>query len=405
MNKLLTHIIILFLLSATLNVKAQYKTPPVLRDSAEFSLNWNIYSASNGISNEFFQAALQAEYLDQGIKDRALKGLKPDGNIAGYVNQISIGITQPLRDSSWFYSVVFGHDQLQEVSFSRTAFQLAFYGNENSIGQEMPFSIYYRSLSTQTLQMGLHYKQGKHGIGMAIGAVSGSRFFEADIPQASITTATDLSEISLNGDIRMSWDDSSNHHNIWKGRGFNADIYYSWNCRQREFFLMLDDFGMIWFPDNHIADRTDSSWTFNGVEANLFDTDKALLSVNRDSLQQWTGLNKGGSRRFMLPSVLRMGFRQYLRDRRFSLGVHAQYYFYSQAMPSVSILPAWQINSQWQLQASLSNGRYGEWSSGLHLRAAFDSGFGLKLGSHNLGGMWIAGSPAALDFYVTLYKH
>lgn len=397
--------VILLLFTVSLKLQAQQPQPPQLMDSANFSASWAIYAASNTVSNEFLMSALQGKYLDRQLKDRTLKGLKKDGNLGGFVNKISVGITQPLRDSTWHYSVSFSTNQLQEIEFSKTAFQLAFYGNKGSIGQEMPFRAYYRSLSTQSLQLGLHWKRGNHQAGVAVGAVSGSTLFETDIRDAGIQTAEDLSQISLHGDISMQLADSNSHNNIWKGKGFNADLYYARETEWWKFYLMLDDFGMIWFEDNHISERTDSSWTYEGANWNMFESGEHVFSVNSDSLQKWTGLDRGGRYSFMLPSALHLGFRQQLPGRKFSLGLYASYYFYSQAMPSVSVIPAWQINEQWQLMASIHEGRYGSWTTGMHLRAAFASGFGLKLGSHNLGGIWFEGQPATLEFYVTLYKY
>lgn len=384
--------------------KAQHFNPFDIRDSAGIYMSSGLNATANTIPGSFGREAFLGNFLDAEIKTQALNQLNSSSNIASYQDYLSFRFSHPLQDSSWVLSVEFKNRQFTESKFSKTAFELAFFGNQSSIGEMMDFDFHYRTMMMQSIKLGLHYKSHKHIAGFSLGAVSGSYLFEAGIKNASLYTDTDYSIVQLSGEPFINWSDSSEKKDPWTGRGIIGDLYYGYENRAYQFFIILEDFGYITYPNNELNSRNDSIWEFNGTSQNIFSQEEILFSVNRDSLKEWTGLNASGKASFMLPSQLRFGWRQGIPGQQFDIALYGRYYFFSHAYPELDIIPGWRFHPTWKTSINLSHGGFGGFRAGMHIEADFNNGFGIKAGSRNLFGMWMNNLPAAAGFYISLYK-
>ena len=402
----LAHILLLLFLTGTTSlVFSQEWSPFTLQDKPAVRFSRNINLQTNTVPTDFAQEIWQGNYINRREKTDALEKLQTLENVAQFENNTTFQMTFPIKDSNWIFSTRFKNESFRELSFSKTAFELAFFGNESSIGQKVPLEFHYREIDLMSMQLGIHYKNKNHIAGIALGAVSGSYLFDFELNNGHIYTQEDLSAIEISGKSSLSWSDSKGQRNLWKGTGINTNIYYGYKNRRHQFYIMLDDFGIINFQNNNIRDQTDSTWQYSGVNYNIFEQDEVLFNINRDSVQEWTNLKNSGNKSFMLPSSLRFGLKQHFKDRNFFLNVLGKYYFYSFARPELKIMPGWQLNQNWKILASLSHGGYSSLNAGLHLKSNFENGWRLEVGSNNLAGMWFNNHPAAADFYITITKY
>lgn len=375
---------------------------PDLKDSVAFHSVFSLEATSNTLSGDFALRAFQGGFIDDDLKLHTLNGLNKSDNILGFQHTFSLLTAQPIGKGPWHFTTRYRHQRLAEATFSKSAFELAFLGNASTIGHELPFHLEYRNLNWQSLQLGIHYQKEQHTFGFSPGIVSSSYLSEASLKDATLYTNPDLSSMTLQANAAVSWSDTTGQHQFSTGKGVNFDVYYGYQTSKQEFFISIENFGMAYYDHLHLHDQTDSSWNFDGVSLNLFETEDFRFSVNQDSLKQWTGIRESGSKRIMLPSHLTAGFRQ-MAGERFELGLYGRYHFYSMARPEIHVLPAWKFHPQWKALLSIAHGGYGGLRSGMHMTAKLGNGFGLRFGSHNLLGMWIY-QNTAVDFYISFYK-
>lgn len=375
---------------------------PDLKDSVAFHSYYSLEATSNSLSSDFALRAIQGGLIDDDLKLHTQNSLNKSDNRLGYQQTFSLLAGQRIGQGPWYFLTHYRHHSLTEVSFSRTAFELAFTGNASTVGHELPFHLEYRNVNWQSLQLGLHYQRQSHRFGFSPGIVSSAYFLEAGLKDATLYTSEDLSSMTLQTRAAVSWSDTTEQHQFGAGKGVNFDVYYGYHTSKQEFFISLENFGIVSFDQLQLHDNTDSTWHFDGVSLNLFETEDFRFSVNQDSLKQWTGLRQPGSKRIMLPSHLTIGFKQKAGET-FELGLYGRYHFYSMAQPEIHVLSGWRFHPQWKVMLSIAHGGYGSLKSGTHITAELGNGFGLRFGSNNLAGMWINQNTAA-DFYISLYK-
>ncbi|MFO8053843.1 MAG: hypothetical protein R6U19_01590 [Bacteroidales bacterium] len=400
--KINTCILCFILLLPTAN--AQVWSPFDIRGQASLRTTFCFDLGANSLNMGFVKASYRGGFLEEEVRSNALNALNTENNIAGIRGHTSFLLTIPIKESLWHWSLKGTAAQFRELSFSRSVFDLVFFGNEASLGQEYPFAMHYRNLHFQYLQAGLHYTHQRHIAGLAAGPVSGSYLFDLKLNNASIFTAADGSFIELKAQSKLHWSDTTESKSLWQGKGINATLYYGYQSNHQKAYLLLEDFGFLRF-NTHISDDTDSSWHYNGVPLDLFGQETASFSVNQDSIQKWTGLSEAESHRLMLPSSLNLGFEQSIRDEHFTLGVYGKYYFYSFASPQITIVPGWKVHPNWKVFASVSSGGYDGLTSGLHLKGNINNELGLMIGSKGLSEIWFDQSPASAGFYLTLYAY
>ncbi|MFW6020049.1 MAG: hypothetical protein ACOCPM_05655 [Bacteroidales bacterium] len=400
------HIILLALLTGTtVSAYTQEWSPFMLQDKPGVRFSQNINFQTNTVPASFIKDIWQSNYLTHKKKTNSLNNLQTRENIAKFENSTTFQVSHPLKDSSFIFSARLTNQRLRELSFSKTAFDLAFFGNSSSIGQKLPFDFHYRDIAMQSMQLGLHYKGKKHIAGIEFGPASGSYLFDFNINNGYIYTPEDLSGIEASGKVNFSWSDSTGKQNPWTGTGFSSSVYYGYQSKQHLFYVMLDDFGLINFKNNDIRDQTDSTWEYSGVHYNIFEQDEVIFNINQDSLQQWTNIKAAGDKRYMLPSKIRFGLEQHFKNRTFFLNILGKYHLYSFARPEIKIMPGWKLNKNWKIQTSVSHGGYSSLNAGFHVKSNFKNGWHLQVGSNNLGGMWFNNHPAAMDVYITIYKY
>ncbi|MCF8217808.1 MAG: hypothetical protein K9J21_02380 [Bacteroidales bacterium] len=400
------HIVLLALLMGNaVSGYAQEWSPFTLQDKPGIRIGQNINFQTNTLPANFVKEVWQSNHLTHQIKTAALNNLQTLDNLAKLENKTTLQFTHPLKDSSFIFSTRITNQQFGEMSFSKTTFQLAFFGNSTSIGQKVPLDFHYRDMALQTMQLGLHYKGKKHIAGIELGPVSGSYMFDFELNDGYIYTQEDLSGIEAGGEAIATWSDSTGKRDLWSGTGISAAIYYGYKSKDHQFYIMLDDFGLINFQNNDISDQTDSTWNYSGVNYNIFEQDEVIFNINQDSVQQWTNLKKAGNKRYMLPSALRFGLKQQFENRKFFLNILGKYHLYSFARPELKIIPGWTLNQTWEIMASMSHGGYSSLNAGLHIKSKFENGWHLAIGSNNLAGMWFNNHPAAMDVYLTICKY
>ncbi len=362
-------------------------------------------TGSSDLTTEFLKAIYFDGFIEHDIKQNAFDKLEKHDNIAGLQSLSSFQFIFPTIDSNWSWSAEIGGGRFSELSFSRSAFDLAFFGNGQSIGKEYPFEIHYRNFFYQFFQGGIHYHNGRHLAGFAVGPVSGSYLLDMGIHDASIFTATDGSYIDLHGEISMRWSDTTEKHDLWRGTGIALDAWYGMQTKDQRFYVKLDNFGYINFRNNNIKASTDSVWRHEGVQFDIFDNKEVGFTINEDSLKNITGLTRSGDYMLMLPASIELAFEQGFQRHRFMLGIYGKYSLYSLGRPQIHVMPGWRFSSPVKAFMNFSLGGYSGFRTGLHLRAALGRGFGIRLGSHSLAGIWMDNNTAAFDFYITLYKN
>lgn len=367
--------------------------------------NLNIKLASNSLSTNFAKALYEGAYLNNDMKAAVLDKLHKDNNLTGFRQNSDLFINFPLNDSSWKASVHYTSTKVREMRFSKSAFELAFLGNENSIGQAYPFHLHFRSLDYESFRIGLKKKWERQFAGLEFGVVSGSYYLDSRIKNAEIYTAGDGSYVDLKMKAKLDWSNEEQGKNIWQGTGLVADLYWGVRTEKRQLFVQLDDWGVINFNNSDLTGAIDSSWRFNGLSWNFFrEKEPAFFSFNKDSLKKWSGISQGGNIRVFLPSSINLFAEQ--NFNRLGIGFWGQYHFHSMAGPRISIRPSYRLDNSWQIAGSFSHGGYGSFRTGLHVEADFShSRFGFKAGSYNIGGVFMEEAPAAIDFYFTIYKY
>ncbi len=372
-------------------------------DSTALQLHYGLHGATDAVPGKFAGKVLFGGYLDHALKQDAIDRLGDNHNLFGMKASWGMDFFSPVKGSPWQWSVHLSAHQLKELSFSRSAFHLVFFGNKPSTGEAYPFSLQYRELDYQLFQGGIHYRHNRHYGGIRLGPASGTYYFSGHLEEGTIYTHSDGQCIELMMQGHLHWSDTAGNKGFFRSSGLAGSITYGYETKNQKAYIALENLGVIMY-NTHFNSNIDSTWHYKGVEANFFEDNNMQLNVNRDSLLSWSGARHNGRQQVLLPASLRVSFVHGIQDYRYSVALYGSYPLFSLARPQIWVVPGWKIHPNWKVMGVVSYGGYGALTTGLGLRASLQYGLDMELVSNNLMGMWLNNHPAAAHALVRVHK-
>ncbi len=346
-----------------------------------------------GLPNKFINKFLYGGHIDNDLKDEVENQLKTDDNRFGVGFRTGVKIydlcDSIFKNGNWGFAVALEHQQLLTSSFSKDLFHAAFVGNRDRIGQDLNMGpSYFNSIQFQTLEFNFVHKQKQCEFGLAI--VKGQSHMALNADKMKLSTADDLSEITLITDVSFFRSDSSNARlSAFNGIGAALNLVYfipitkssgraslegdeTGDVRSTigKLKLEVDNFGLVSWMNTPTSYDLDTTFSYQGYEIqNLFDQDLSNL-IDQDALidsVQPTPSTR--SYRSLLPAVFSISFIPGLQKPNSITGLAgASYQINANTKPIVYGGVSYKLNDR--LSSSLIGivGGYSTINAGLQLR-------------------------------------
>jgi len=346
-----------------------------------------------GLPNKFINKFLYGGHISNDLKDEVENQLKTDDNRFGAGFRTGVKIydlcDSLFKNGNWGFAVALEHQQLLTSSFSKDLFHAAFVGNKDRIGQDLNLGpSYFNSIQFQTLEFNFVHKHKQCEFGVAIVKGQSHRALAAD--NMKLSTAGDLSEITLITDVSYYQSDSSNARlTAFNGIGAALNLVYfipitTNNSRASleeadnddvkstigKLKLEVDNFGLVSWMTAPTSYDLDTTFSYQGYEIqNLFDQDLSNL-IDQDALidsVQPTPNSK--SYMSLLPAVFSISFIPGLQKPNSITGMAgASYQINANTMPIVYGGVSYKLNDR--LSSSLIGivGGYSTINAGLQLK-------------------------------------
>ena len=392
--------------------KAQI-APAFTDSSSSISIGADGQFQSNAVPHEFLHPFLFGGFIDQPMKDNAASYLKADNLLGlefGGSLKFNSGIKQNLLGfSKAFWGLEIGTRFLSFSNYSSDLFNLAFYGNNPYVGENMALG----GGRTNTLWF--------HEISLAGGFQSegfgpfdrfelllqpsfylGIQNIEAQLEKADLLTETNGEFINIDFKGSYSISDTTSDPFQFNGFGGGLDFEVKTNIGKSFLALSVQDLGVISFK-NQFNYELDSAFTFNGYYIedifNIKDSLTDIASV-QDSL-----LNaQEGSNTVFLPFRIGLYFEIPLVNN-INWGTFVQYRLIPEYLPFVQTRIKYQTSDE-LFYAALSGayGGYGGFQAGIHLGLNL-SGVSIELGTSNFLGFVSMKTQRSQGVYAQLAYH
>jgi hypothetical protein len=287
-------------------------------------------------------------YIDDNMKQQVVSNLAQQNRL-GYI--LNYGIYGALNNDTikkniYTFFVAVRHKSYANASFTADDFKLPFYGNASYAGktaQLSPFS--YNNLSYQQIELGMIRTniENKVQLGVGLSFLTGQQYMSVTAKNASLYTDTAGQYLTFNSNAQLYQSDTTTTHYI-NGFGASLDLflgipYKIWN-KKGKLSISADDIGFIWWNNNSLVYKKDTSYTYSGFTINsLTDLQSAAFNaINEDSLQKRYFPETKKAFYAIIPSTLKISANTELTEK-FSLEIGYNYifnanytsYFYIQA--------------------------------------------------------------------------
>ncbi len=404
-------IFILLLLPCTINSQILINDldEPDTTSSMIVSTYGSAFYQSQGISNDFSNKFLVGGFIDDELKEKVERQLTDQGNRLGI--GFSAGFQfYDFRDTifnnaDWGFSLNLEHHALFNSSFTRDLFHAAFVGNADRVGASMQLGpTSFNQIVFQEFGASLVYKPT--GCEFGISAIKGQSHLAMNATNMVLTTASDVSEITLDAQLNLQQvGDGNVNLATMNGAGVATNATYYIPIRVNntapasldgkskkssigKLRLAVDNLGFIAWTRVPQTYSVDSSYRFSGYEVeNLFDADYNNVFDEQELKDSILPTAKEGTYYTMLPTLVSVSFIPENRGNRKLLGIAgAQYLFNANYRPLVYGGMTYAINEK--LTSSIIGivGGYGEITTGLRIKYSTKK-IGAFISTNNLIGM------------------
>lgn len=406
---------ILFLTVVANGLVAQYNSEFLSFDKMgrSVSINAEYELGSNGLKNDLTNKFLYGGYIDKETKENSLKSMK-NMSVAGGTFNYNVS-TFFGKNSKYSYLIGLKDQLIFNSSFTKDAYQLAFYGNKPYLGQTKYIggtSANY--LHFQELKIGFiwHKVDSTAKIGASVSLLKGYQLFNIRTREGSaLYTNNDGTALEFTSNFNMAISDTSSRKNFFdfSGIGASADIFFETPYKGKlglgsVLTVNANNIGFIHWTDNSVQYSSDSVLTFDGYHINnLFDLkDSTLSSINRDSVvRRLTNAHREPFNVNIPTNLLIINKIQFTEKFAFSVGF--RYLFNSNFKPYIFTNSEYGFNSKITGDLHLAYGGYSRLNVGLALTFNSNNWY-LKLGSNGLQGFLLPKQTYGQSLFFSVAK-
>ena len=360
------------------------------------SINSEYELGSNGLKNDLLNKFLYGGYIDNSTKENSNKNMKVHSVAGGTFNyDVSVFFG---RNANYSFLISAKDQLIFNSSFTKDAYQLAFYGNKPYLGQSKNLGgTSFNYLHFQELKMGLiwHKVDSNAKIGASISLLKGYQSYNIQARKgSSLYTNNDGSELDLTTNFNMAISDTNKRRNFFdfSGIGASADIFFetpykSSLGKSSVLTVNANNIGFIHWAENSVQYSSDSIIKFDGYHVNnLFDLkDSTLSAINRDTiLRRATNTHKEPFNVNIPTNLIIINKIKF--TNKFALSVGFRYLFNSNFKPYIFTVASYNFTPKLMGDFHLAYGGYSKLSIGLAFTYNAKLWY-VKLGSNGLQGL------------------
>ena len=409
------HTIIIILVLITQKYFAQYNSEFLNFDKTgrSISINSEYELGSNGLKNDLLNKFLYGGYIDNATKENSNKNMKAHSVAGGTFNY---DVSAFFGRNSKYSFLISAKDQLIfNSSFTRDAYQLAFYGNKPYLGQSKHLGgTSFNYLHFQELKLGIiwHQVDSTAKIGASISLLKGYQLYNIRARKgSSLYTNSDGTELDFTTNFNMAVSDTNKRKNFFdfSGIGASADIFFETPYKSSYgkgsvLTVNANNIGFIHWADNSVQYNSDSTIKFNGYQVhNLFDLkDSTLSAINRDTiLRKTTNVHKEPFN-VNIPANLII-INKIIFTNKFALSVGFRHLFNSNFKPYLFTDAAYNFTPKLTGDFHVAYGGYSKLSIGLSFTYNTKLWY-VKIGSNGLQGLILPTKTYGQSLFFSIAK-
>ncbi|OIP01592.1 MAG: hypothetical protein AUJ98_04060 [Bacteroidetes bacterium CG2_30_33_31] len=344
-----------------------------------YQLNFNIYAASNSISNKMIFNILSGGKIDKSLIS-ANQGRLKSSNIFGYSTDFAISYKQENRDFNGLKGIGFQSSfewhNLMELNFGKDLFNLFFIGNSSYAGKTVDLSsANYYNLNYYQIKAGLNKisknKFSKYGFNVDLNL--GNNFDKADFRNSSLFTSAIGDSISFDGNLGYKYLDTSKISiSSINGYGVGIDVFYAYeNPQLFKITAKISNFGFIsWTKKSHeFIQKEPIIW--QGIEVtNIFKMPDPLMNVTAiDTFNEYLS-SRSFNTKFHTFTPCKMEFEvsKFVVKDKFELQATFQYQLFSSFRSLFILQSNFFIKNIYQISPNISYGGYSAFNVGIDLK-------------------------------------
>jgi len=391
--------------------------PPIEQSKASLSFQTNFMVTSSSITNNFFNAYNNGDFITNELKNDVIESLD-DKNLLGTMNNqklsyfFTLDSTYLGKRNGMFVSVE--NHNLTEIRFTDTFFKLFFNGNKEYEGKSANLDkMRFNSLSYQQLKIGFFTTKkntsGNSIIGGAFAFNKGQNHLFVDFNNASFYTAQYGEYIDLEVDSKISMSDTSaNDLLAFNGYGASFDLFYKYkSANNHSFSVEVSNIGFIRWKNESFISTLDTTFHHKGwyVE-DLFDFNSLIFQERLNDSLIDNFIYKRDEKGYisMIPLSIKLTYIRNIIPEKFDIEFTLHHLFFTAYKPYFLVQPKLHVTRTLKLGASVSYGGYGNMNAGLEMVLSFQNKFYLKTGSRIINGLAFPALSSGLNYFIQFDK-
>lgn len=387
-------ILVLFSFNGFTQSFQNYFSDTIQRTNVAIQTNYQY--GSDGMSNQFMNKFIYGGKIDQDLKSKAYKKLKPNNTFGADLN-VNINAEIPFDTllGKTNLSLVVGVEMVEhiDVNFTEDLFKLTFDGNKQFAGEYAELGkTGFNYFNYQQINLGLiNYKKQNGRVareGVMFSVIKAEEHIAIKVPRGTMFTEQLGKEIELDINYIYNSSDTANRGlSAFNGYGVSTDLFSEFYLKNNDKITVeVNDLGFIHWNQQSIQIEADSIFNYDGVDFdNIFDlNDSIVSSISRDSLIELISSkkNKQGYA-IALPTSLNLFYTKSLNSK-IKIDVGVRHKILANYFPMIYGNIYYQFNPTLVAQTHLSYGGYGLFNMGLAVAKSFNNKFQFYLGSNNV---------------------
>ena len=350
---------------------SQFTIVPELRTKSFISTTANLGLESDVITQKFFRAYYNGDFLDRTLKNSTLSRLTENGKLAYYstlgAHYYSRAYSNEEESNRFFkWHIGLAYHQFLETNFSRDFYTLLLFGNaqyENKKAILSPMS--FESLSYYDLSVGMLHRLNHFYVQWKIDFLLGNQFNSSSISNGSLFTEQD--GLALNFDLHWQLKRSiASSLTDVNGKGIATGIKLFHQSERSLFSFELDQLGLIQWSKNLSSKSIDSTLVFTGVNIeNIFDSIFVDVKNKEDLKSEFIREHSISKFTQSLPAVLKLNYTKKILNDQFSVQLAVNKILRKTAKSSIDIGIHYFINPNCSIGLVGGLPAYSRWNLGM----------------------------------------
>lgn len=378
---------------------------PLDREHRISAKGWADYNSSS-VFNELPWSIYQGGFIDRALRERSRDALR-DRNSAGYevgAQLCWIGADSLFAKARLRPMIAIGYRNILGASFTRDAYELAFFGNAHYEDRTATLSpSAHTQIAWESVGFGIQDARTRSFI--RLDGIRGRSYNATDIRRAELYTAPDGRVLELDSDASYWSTDTAGkgfEHTNGLGVGVSGKfiLHRSIGRLPTEFSIAVQDAGFIQWNPNSVRIEREEDLVYEGINVdNIFDLDNIL--VGGDQLLDTFGLRyQHGSFTTMLPVRVALSAEASL-DEFWNAGVSVDHRYIAGYEPQIQLKASRRFGEHVLIGVNTAYGGFGVLRFGLASRIRIGNFALLELGSTHVPGFFI-GTTRGVGAYLDL---